>query len=343
MNIFQKILVLLGFVVFPSLAFITGYSLGKQNATLSVIEKLQQKIDLTPIQTASNQMENASTRFNVASIQVDGVVKQLETEIAQLKKVSNEIVTALASSEKDTTQPVATINELTSPLTEEVHNTEDTAIAELTEQTDEESLYTEEVPDTKDTVIAELTEQTDNETSAQIKSMFYIIDHKKVDNMTQSALSGDTTDVEQAIQTLARIGSPIIQNKINNIILDKKEDMGLRLTAIEAVDWKDNANGLSNIYQTDSNHEIRLATVLAARETKFNKNDKEQINQTLFDNFIKENNESVKLEILDYFADEQPEKVQQLLDLVSPEDFSQEVAKQVELLRTGLSNSENEE
>jgi ribosomal protein S7 len=343
MNIFQKILLLLGFVVFPSLAFITGYSLGKENATLSVIEKLQQKIDLTPIQTASNQMENASSRFNVASIQVDGVVKQLETEIAQLKKVSNEIVTALASSEKDTTQPVATINEATSPLTEEVHNTEDTAIAELTEQTDEESLSTEEVPDTKDTVIAELTEQTDNETSAQINRMFYVIDHKKVDNMTQSALSGDTTDVEQAIQTLARIGTPIIQNQINNIILDKKEDMGLRLTAIEAVDWKDNANGLSIIYQTDSNHEIRLATVLAARETEFNKNDKQQINQTLFDNFTKENNESVKLEILDYFADEQPEKVQQLLDLVSPEDFSPEVGKQVELLRTGLSNSENEE
>ncbi|RKZ83299.1 MAG: hypothetical protein DRR19_19340 [Candidatus Parabeggiatoa sp. nov. 1] len=316
-----KTLLLLGFMLSITTAFFIGYSLSKtpiQNENV-VTEKVAPVIDTAPIQAASSKVDAASNK-------IDSAANKLETVVRQLETISEKTLAALASLEKPATQPAAVNEAANTPSPVEATPPQ----------------VSEEKPDTQNTALAELAEQTDEETYRKILGMLDVIDYDKVDQITEGARRGEITDMEQAIQTLARIGTPEVKAEISKILLNEDEDMGIRLTAVEALDWRGSADELTNIFQTDSSHEIRLASVYAARETQFDEVEKEQVNQTFFDSFQQETNDFVRLAILDYFSDNQPEQVEQLLTLVPPDQFSQEVREQVDSLQNGLLEADNE-
>lgn len=183
-------------------------------------------------------------------------------------------------------------------------------------------------------IIPQVTDELDEDISKQLKMSLALIDSHNVEQKVEDLFLGNREDREKAIKAIAQVSSPEVKKQILNFILDPNEDIGVRLTAIESFDWKDEVETLANIFQTDESHDIRLATIYTARETKFNDSEKEQLNQVFFQEFQAEPNEFVKLAILDYFSDNQPEKIEQLLTLVPLNDFSPEVRKQVELLQT---------
>lgn len=310
MNTFKLNAVLVfGFIISITIIFFIGYSWGKTKTQSQVVvaEKIAPVIDTTP------------NKFEIVFGKVEQVVKKLEAAVKQLETVSENTQKVLATLEKKANQPTIIHSTHTPKSTETTH-----------------SQATEDIPDTQNSILAERGEQTNAETYQKIRRMLDIVDYEKVEKMTQGALQGNTNDIERAIKTLAKIGTPEINSEIDKIILNEDEDTGIRLTAIESIDWKGNVDMLTRLLQTDHSHEIRLATVYAARETEFDDIGKEQLNQVFFDNFQTETNDFVKLAILDYFSDEQPEKIEQLLTLVPPDNFSAEVRKQVELLQNPL-------
>jgi len=316
MNIFElKTSLLIGFIISIVFSFVMGYSLGKMNSQPEnvVIETVNPTIDTAPLQTITNQIGTTSN-------EMDSRVKQLDTILVQLKTISNKTLTTLKSLEKQTVQLV-TVNQTPNP----------SPSPQVSEQTSDSS----NSPPI-DSPPTAMVEELDEETLRKLKVSLALVDSEHVEQKAEQMFLGEAVDREKAIQAIARVSSPEVKTEIVNFIHDPDEDMGVRLTAINSLDWSGEAETLTNIFQTDNSHEIRLATVHAARETEFDDFEKEQLNQVFFDNFQTETDENVKLAILDYFSDNQPETIEQLLTLVPPDNFSPEVRKHVELFQNQL-------
>jgi hypothetical protein len=302
MKIFSlKTSLIIGFTLSTILSFFMGYSLGK---TKNQFENAV--VEIAPLQTIATEIDTTSSKIYTK-------VNELEKILTQLENVSEKTLSALQLLETQATQPT-------------IENQNPSVSSQAGKQTPENSnLYP-----------IETVEGLDEKTLRELKISLALIDSKNVEQKAEQMFLGEAIDREEAIKAIAKVSSPEVRAEIMSFIRNPDEDMGVRLTAIESIDWEGESETLINLFQTDDSHEIRLATVNSARETEFDNSEKEKIDQVLFENFQAEPNDFVRLAILDYFSDVQLEKVEQLLTLVPPDNFSSEVREHVELLRKQL-------
>ncbi len=306
------------FTVSIAATFFLGYTMGEINGenTILAMKKNASVINTSGLQTAANNIGNSAEKIAEIAASLD----ELKTITLKLEALSSTYsknkVSATAPLKQKTIQERKAANQ--------AENIEKASASKVLQAT--VSQETKTLPDTK--------EPAQEQTSGN--RAIAMVDHNSLRNMTNDIFLSDAFNKEKAIKTLARIASPEVKLEIGNSVLNEEEDIGVRLAAIESVDWRWSADTLTTVLQTDSNREIRQSLVYAARETDFSGTEQEQINQTFFERFQQEPDDFVRLAILDYFSDNQPEKVEELLTLVSPEDFSDDVREHVEFLQQGL-------
>jgi len=160
-----------------------------------------------------------------------------------------------------------------------------------------------------------------------------LTDYKKFHNLVENLFTGELTDKIESIKTIGRIASPEIKQELFEMIQNDEEHLAVRLTAIESLDWKDDANTLANIFNSSHNQEVQQAIISKTRATDFS-SEKTAIEQEFSSAYAGNSDESVKLSILEYFSDKNPEMVDQLLSLIPSDKFSSHLRGHIEFVQS---------
>ncbi len=319
MKIFESknLAIYLIFAVSIAVAFFLGYTAGEIQGENSILtmKRAGSVINTAGLQTAADNIDKSAER-----------IAEIAASLDKLKTITHklEVLSSTHSKNEARSEPVQ--GKKAANQAANIEQTSKTVRTTLSQET-------ENLPKTiPSSGFAEKPAQEQTGKNREIA----MVDRKSLRKMTDDIFLSDVSNKEKAIKTLARIASPEVKLEIGDSILNEAEDIGVRLAAIESIDWKWNAETLTSILQTDSSREIRQSLVYAARETDFNETEQQQIDQALFERYQQEPNDFVRLAILDYFSDDQAEKVEELLTLVSPEDFSDDVREHVKALQQGL-------
>lgn len=177
--------------------------------------------------------------------------------------------------------------------------------------------------------------------SREIKEVQKIVDYLKLQQSVGNIYSGDIVEREKAIRAMIVIGSSDIRKEIENLIFDPNEDVQLRQAAIDSFDWRGLTDMMIDVFQTDENFQVRSSIIYSARKMNFDEAEREKINQIFYSAFHKETNDSVKIAILDYFANGKTEQFEELVGSVSQEGVSSEVQNHIAFLKKGIISNDN--
>ncbi len=98
-------------------------------------------------------------------------------------------------------------------------------------------------------------------------------------------------------------------------------------------DWHGLSEQLVQLFQISKDYNIRVAAITAAQTSHFDEAEQQTFESTLLDNFSDEQDDFVKIATLDYFANNNPEKLQDFLSNQSEENsLSPEVRKHLQFL-----------
>jgi len=299
---------LLSFMIFGllmgiAIAFFAGYTMGKYETQIDALTttKLDPLEIVRPLQTSSTKLENATKKIEEAIVRLETISKN------QLNQIS-------ISPPAETVKP-KTVQEKTTSETIQKGPVSPQAI---TSPCDPAKVAGPEIWD-------------------KFLVSLGLVNYKDLENSVEKMFSTeDNFERQQIVKSLARITSPEVKAQIINLILDENDDIDVRRTAIESLDWKGNADMLATIFQTAKNNEVRESSIYAAKNTHFDDTDRAKIDQTLLQTFPQETEDFVKMAIIDYFADVQPGQFDQLLSSVPSDNFSTEVLEHIEVVRQKL-------
>ncbi len=297
-------LIVFGVITGMIMAFFAGYTMGKYETQID--ELTVAKMDLSeivkPIQTSSTKLENAIQKIEEAIVRLETVSKN------QLNQVN-------ISPPADTVKPkIGRREKITS-----------------------ETIQKGPVSPQTTTSTCDPANVAGPEAWNKFLVSLGLVNYNDLENSVEKMFSTeDNFERQQIVKSLARITSPEVKAQIVNLILDENDDVDVRRTAIESLDWKGNADMLATIFQTAQNNEVRESTIYAAKSTRFDDSDRAKIDQTLLQTFPQETEDLIKMAIIDYFADVQPGQVDQLLSSVPSNSFSTEVLEHIEVVRREL-------
>ena len=144
------------------------------------------------------------------------------------------------------------------------------------------------------------------------------LDYDAVDeSVSQLLFSDDQIERERAIKRLAGLSSETMKISLYEIINNPDEDLGVRITSIESLNWKDNAQALLAVYDfNQQSPEIKLSVIYTANDIPFNEEDKLIIEEKFLSAFQEESDTSVRIAFADYFSQHNPDRLRELADML---------------------------
>ncbi|RKZ50483.1 MAG: hypothetical protein DRR16_09840 [Candidatus Parabeggiatoa sp. nov. 3] len=159
------------------------------------------------------------------------------------------------------------------------------------------------------------------------------VDPVGIQNAIADMYSADLETRQRALRALTLIGSSEIKQQIGQLIFNDEEDATLRNDIIKNLDWHGLSEQLVQLFQISKDYNIRVAAITAAQTSHFDEAEQQTFESTLLDNFSDEQDDFVKIATLDYFANNNPEKLQDFLSNQSEENsLSPEVRKHLQFL-----------
>lgn len=151
-----------------------------------------------------------------------------------------------------------------------------------------------------------------------------VVDSEKVSSITSKFYSGNKSEQRDAIIALSHVGNLAMQTEIVKLITDNSEDMGLRITAIENIDWKYNASELSSIFLNTNDDDIRTSLLEAALKTSFDDNNTNILSDTFYNSFNSIQNDNMKILTLRFLSNQNNDYAKNIISGVPIDTFSPE-------------------
>lgn len=150
------------------------------------------------------------------------------------------------------------------------------------------------------------------------------IDDNKLHEIINNLNSDSPSSRMDSIVVLSKIGTPETQQELAMLILDNSEDMGLRITAINNIDWRYNSNDLEMIFSSSNDDDIKSALLDTAITTDFEGVEQNKLSQRLYDYFDNENDE-IKIRSLRFLFKNNPQYAKALMDTHPIEGFPEDM------------------
>jgi hypothetical protein len=138
---------------------------------------------------------------------------------------------------------------------------------------------------------------------------------------------------KRAFKVMALVGSPEEKQLIYRIILNKEEDVYLRRELIETFDWYENGFDLNALLKDDEQSELRDAVILAAENTNLSQEDRLEFENTLVNIFDKNDDNSLRIRILDYLAGSNPDRVYEIANNIPIDRLSPDVIDRIQFIQ----------
>ena len=158
------------------------------------------------------------------------------------------------------------------------------------------------------------------------------IDFKNVESLVADVQSTDFSIRRRALAALLLLGSADIKQQINHIIENEKEDITLRGDLIKLTDWQGLSSDLVRLIDSTDSSEIKTAAIQSAQVSQFSDNEKQVIDEKLAQIFIHDNDDSVRINALDYFANTASDKLTEVVKSLSKQEITPDVQKRIDLL-----------
>ncbi len=169
--------------------------------------------------------------------------------------------------------------------------------------------------------------------SENCEQIYAQVDPAEIQGAIADMYSADIDTRQRALRALTLIGSSEIKQQIGQLIFNDEEDATLRNDIIKNLDWHGLSEQLVQLFQISKDYNIRVAAITAAQTSHFDEAEQQTFESTLLDNFSDEQDDFVKIATLDYFANNNPEKLQDFLSNQSEENsLSPEVRKHLQFL-----------
>lgn len=158
------------------------------------------------------------------------------------------------------------------------------------------------------------------------------IDYHLIEKLIEDVFLGNTGVRVSAIQVLGRVGSPEIKEEIRKFALNETEELEVRVSAVEALDWQKMPGDLINLVQVNDSR-LREAVIVSLNALKLDTTYREQVNHLLYAAYQKEINTHVQIAILDYFNAYDTGLLEDLLIQIPVDKLSPEVAEHLQYYR----------
>ncbi|EDN68792.1 hypothetical protein BGP_1906 [Beggiatoa sp. PS] len=157
------------------------------------------------------------------------------------------------------------------------------------------------------------------------------VDQVGIQEAIADMYSADLDTRQRALRALTLMGSSEIKQQIGQIIFNEEEDITLRNDIIKNLDWHGLSEQLIELFQISKDYNIRTAAITAAQTSHFDETERQSFESTLLENFESESDDFVKISTLDYFANNNPDKLQDFLNQ-EENSLSPEVHKHLQFL-----------
>lgn len=189
------------------------------------------------------------------------------------------------------------------------------------------------IPDSKQ----ELSSVLYNKFNTDIKDeecskLYQKIDQKSVKYLTDNLQESDFFLRKRSLIALALIGSNNGKKQISQLIADEDENVLLRSELVKIVDWRGMASNLLQLVDLTKSADIKVAAIEAAQTNKFNTEERQRIDNEFIKVFVDDPDDSVKINILDYFASTDRERLIKIIELLPKDDVSLDVQKHIDFL-----------
>lgn len=169
--------------------------------------------------------------------------------------------------------------------------------------------------------------------SENCEQIYAQVDPVGIQGAIADMYSADIGTRQRALRALTLIGSSEIKQKIGQFIFNEEEDAALRNDIIKNLDWHGLSEQLVQLFQISKDYNIRVAAITAAQTSHFDETEQQTFESTLLENFGNEQDNFVKIATLDYFANNNPDKLQYFLSNQSEESsLSPEVRQHLQFL-----------
>lgn len=173
--------------------------------------------------------------------------------------------------------------------------------------------------------------QTDTQ-SENCEQIYEQVDQVGIQQAVADMYSADLDTRQRALRALTLVGSSEIKQQIGQIIFNDDEDTTLRNDIIKNLDWHGLSEQLIELFQISKDYNIRTAAITAAQTSHFDETERQSFETTLLENFESEPDDFVKIATLDYFANNNLDKLQDFLNEENKNNLSPEVHKHLQFL-----------
>jgi hypothetical protein len=172
----------------------------------------------------------------------------------------------------------------------------------------------------------------DASNTTSTNELLKVVDSEKISSITSKFYSGNKSEQRDAIIALSHVGNLAMQTEIVKLITDNSEDMGLRITAIENIDWRYNASELSSIFLNTNDDDIRTSLLEAALKTSFDNNNIDVLSDTFYNTFNNIQDDNIKILTLRFLSNQNNDYAKNIVSSVPIDTFlpeNQSIAKEI--------------
>jgi HEAT repeat protein len=187
-------------------------------------------------------------------------------------------------------------------------------------------------------ILSKETQNNKQNTEIENHQCAKFIDVQNVEPLISDMQSQDFNTRRRSLIALSLLGSANVKQQINEIINNEKEDSSLRADLIKLTDWQGLSSDLINLLNKSTTADVKTAAIQSAQTSQFSENERQLVNDKLAQIFVNENDDSVRIGVLDYFANTSNNNIENIIASLPQKNITPEVQSRIDLLKTSLSN-----
>jgi len=160
-----------------------------------------------------------------------------------------------------------------------------------------------------------------------------ILDLEKMQSLIADMQSQDVNARRRSLIALSLFGNDNIKRQIDQIISDAdEEDLALRRDLIKLTNWQGAPSSLIQLVDSAQSAEIKIAAIQSVQINQFDDVDRQIIGEGLERVLVNDPDDSVKINALDYFSNNNRDRLHEIIELLPKADITPEVQKHINFL-----------